>query len=294
MLDFYTPTIDDRVRIEAFVRDCGQIGCDISFTNTYLWRNRYDIRIAFDDDTYYKCYALGGKVTGYSMPITKGDIRKAVGNVINDALERGAKPMIGLLNNANAELIHRLYSNHVHIKEDRSSFDYIYERENLAYLAGKKYHAKRNHISRFMRSCDSWAARELGEDTFLDAMAISEIWQKSNDDTGELGIIRDAFEHFDELGMFGVVLYADEKPVAMCAASKINDCVCDVNFEKATDFDGAFAMINREFARRFDSFTLVNREEDMGLEGLRKAKLSYHPDILYSKSHAAFSVNGEW
>jgi len=290
MLDFYPPTLDDRERVESFVRDCGQIGCDISFTNAYLWRNRYDIRIAFDDDTYYKCYALGGNVTGYSMPITKGDIRKAVDTVINDALERGTKPMIGLLNDANAELIHRLYSDRVHIKEDRSTLDYIYKRENLANLAGKKYHAKRNHISRFIRSCDKWEVRELGEDTFSDAMQISEIWQQSNDDTGELDIIRDAFAHFDELGMFGLVLYADGKPVAMCAASKINDRVCDVNFEKATDFDGAYAMINREFARYFDSFTLVNREEDIGLEGLRKAKLSYHPDILYSKSHAVFDM----
>lgn len=290
MLDFYTPTINDRERIESFVHECGQIGCDISFTNTYLWRNRYDIRIAFDDDTYYKCYALGGNVTGYSMPITKGDIRKAVDNVIKDALERGAKPMIGLLNNANAELIHRLYSDRVHIKEDRSTFDYIYERENLANLAGKKYHAKRNHISRFMRACDSWEVRELGQDTFDDAMAISQIWQKSNDDTGELDIIRDAFDNLDALGMFGLVLYADSKPVAMCAASRINDRVCDVNFEKAIEFDGAYAMINREFTRHFDSFTLVNREEDIGLEGLRKAKLSYHPDILYSKSHAVFDL----
>ncbi len=290
MLDFHTPTIADKERVDYFVRSCGQIGCDITFANTYLWRSVYSIGIAFDNDTYYKCYAMGDNITGYSIPITKGDMTKAVDTVLADAAERGARPTIGMMSNANAELIHRLYKGRVHIREDRDAFDYIYERANLEALAGKKYHAKRNHISRFLRACESYEARDLGDDTFADAMSIAETWQQGNEDTGELDIIRDAFGHFRELGMFGLVLYADGKPVAMCAASQINDRVCDVNFEKALDFDGAYAMINREFAKRFDSYTQVNREENLGLEGIRKAKLSYHPDILYQKSHAIFEI----
>ena len=288
MLDFRTPTIEDKARIDAFVRDCGRIGCDISFTNTYLWREHYNIKIAFDDDTYYKCYAIGGKISGYAPPITRGDIKTAVDNIIADAKDRGIKPMIGLLTEACAEQLHRLYEGHVHVSEDRDSFDYIYEREKLATLSGKKYHAKRNHISRFNRTYNDYSVKELCETNFSDAMYIAQRWQAGDEDTGELRIIRDAMEHFEELGMFGLVLYVDSKPVAMCMASEINSLVCDVNFEKAIDIDEAYAVINNEFAKRFTKYKLINREEDMGLEGLRKSKLSYHPDILLKKHIAVF------
>ena len=288
MLDFRPPTLDDRKLIDSFVRDSGQIGCDVSFANAYLWRKKYDIRVAFDENTYYKCYLSNGKVTGYALPMTCGDIRVAVDRVLSDARERGGKPLIGLLNDTNAEKLHRLYRGLITIDESRDSADYIYERVHLAELSGKKYHAKRNHISRFLRTYPNYEVSELHPGNFDDALAVAERWQEGAEDTGELSLIREAFEHFDELGLFGLALYVDQRPAAMCIASEINDCVCDVHFEKAVEFDGAYAVINNEFAKRFDKYTLINREEDMGLEGLRKAKLSYHPDILYTKSFAVF------
>lgn len=288
MLDFRTPTLEDKERIDSFVRKCGQIGCDVSFTNTFIWRQRYDIRVAFDDDTYYKAYAIDGKISGYAAPVTKGDLRKAIDTVVADARERGVEPLIGLLSDANAELLRHMYADKVRITEDRDSFDYIYERENLATLGGKKYHAKRNHIARFMRNCENYSVKELCKENLSDAMSVAERWLDGDDDHGEMTAIREAFQNFDTLGMFGLILYVDDRAVAMCAASEINDCVCDVNFEKAVEVDGAYSVINNEFAKHFSKYTLVNREEDMGLEGLRKAKLSYHPDILYRKSIAVF------
>lgn len=289
MLDFRTPTLADKERVDSFVRGCGQIGCDITFANTFLWRDKYKIQIAFDDDTYYKCYISGGRVSAYAMPITRGSVRRAVENVVSDARERGVRPLIGSLNTANAELIHRKFSDSIaSIAEDRNSFDYIYERENLALLKGKKYHAKRNHISRFMREHEDYSVEEIRRDNLSDALSVAERWQDGGEDTGEFGAIKDAFRYFDELELFGLILYVGGDPKAMCVASEINGCVCDVNFEKAVDIDEGYAVINNEFAKRFDKYTLVNREEDMGLEGLRKAKLSYHPDILYTKSHVIF------
>ncbi|WP_316607452.1 phosphatidylglycerol lysyltransferase domain-containing protein [uncultured Ruminococcus sp.] len=288
MLDFRTPTLADKEIIDSFVRESGQIGCDVSFANTFLWRHKYHIKIAFDGDSYYKCYSMNGNVSGYALPMTRGDLRTAVDKVLADAKERGIKPLIGLLNDTNAERLSHLYAGQVMIENDRDAADYIYERTHLAELAGKKYHAKRNHISRFLRTYEDYEIRELCADNFSDAMLIAERWQQGAEDTGELSIIREAFENFDALGMFGLALYVEGEPAAMCIASELNCCVCDVNFEKALDFEGAYAVINNEFTKRFDQYTLVNREEDMGLEGLRKAKLSYHPDILYSKSIARF------
>ena len=290
MLDFRTPALSDRERIESFLRCCGQIDCDTSFSNTYLWRKDYDIRVAFDGDSFYKAYFRNGLPMAYTLPATKGELRKAVDTVIKDAGERGVEPRMGFLSSANAELISCIYGDKVGIKEVRDSFDYIYIRENLANLSGKKYHAKRNHISKFIRNHTDYSVQELCADNFADAFSVAERWQENNEDTGELEIIKEAFDNFDAIGLFGLVLYVDSKPVTMCIASEINDCVCDVNIEKAVDIDEAFAVINNEFAKHFDKYTLINREDDMGLEGLRKSKLSYHPDILYSKSIAEFKL----
>ena len=288
MLDFRTPTLDDKERIEAFVRDSGQIGCDVSFVNTYLWREHYDIRVAFTDDAYYKCYMMDGKISGYTFPLTRGDIRTAVDRILDDARERGVTPVIGLLNDQNAEVIKQLYGDSVSVRLARDSYDYLYERAHLAELKGKKFHAKRNHISRFRRNYADISVKEICKDNFADVLSVVERWTSTAGDTGELEIICDALAHFDALGLFGVLLYVDGRPVAMSIGSRISDEVCDVNFEKAVEIDEAYAVINNEFAKRFDSFTLLNREEDMGLEGLRKSKLSYHPDILLRKSTAVF------
>jgi hypothetical protein len=289
MLDFREPVLGDRERIEAFVRESGQIGCDITFTNTYLWRNHYDIRVAFDGESYYKSYFTAGQPMGYAFPMTRGDIRTAIGNILDDARARGAAPLIGLLNDANAAVIEELYGDRVTIRHDRDAYDYLYERQNLARLSGKKYHSKRNHISRYWREHEDSSVEEICERNFDDVLSVTERWiARQDEDTGELAVIRDALEHFDELGLFGLLLYAGGRAVAMTFGSRISDEVCDVNFEKAVEIDSAYAVINNAFAKRYDTFTYLNREEDLGLDGLRKSKLSYHPDILLRKSSAFF------
>lgn len=288
MLDFKTPTLDDLERIDAYVRGCGQIGCDVTAVNTYLWRNRYDTRIAFTGDTYYKCYFTDGRLTGYTFPLTRGDIRTATDALIADALERGISPVIGLLNDRNAAVIRELYGDRVRMEPDRDAFDYLYLRSDLAELGGKKYHAKRNHLSRFYRTYENYSVEEICSSRFGDVLDVAARWQRGAEDVGELSVIRDALEHFDELGLFGILLYIDGRAVAMSIGSRINDDVCDVNFEKAVDVDEAYAVINHEFAKKYSGFTYLNREEDLGLDGLRKSKLSYHPVELISKSTAVF------
>lgn len=290
MLDFRTPTLDDKERIESFVRYSGRIGCDTTFVNTYLWRRRYDIRVAFTDDTYYKAYFTDGVLSGYSFPATKGDYRAAVDTVIADARERGVQPLIGLLTDRQTATLRILYGDRVSFEPERGAFDYLYRRADLVALRGKKYHAKRNHISQFNRAYGHYTVEEINEINRGDALAVAERWQENEVLTGELDAIREALEHFDRLGLFGIILYVDDEPIAMSIGSRITDEVCDVNFEKALDYEGAYAVINQEFAKHYSSFTYLNREEDLGIEGLRKSKLSYHPCLLIRKSIATFTL----
>ncbi len=284
MLDFRPPTLKDREWIEKLTENCGQIGCDISFATTYLWRNRYDIRVCNYDGVLYKAYFGRDGVSGYTFPIGHKPPKEMLEPLMQDAKERGVKPLIGMLNKTNAEILDHLYPGVFEFCEERDSADYIYSRENLATLPGKKYHAKRNHISKFKRNNDDYCYKPIDETNKEDAYFVAHKWHMNNDsDKSELYAIREALDNMDDIGLFGGVLYVNNRPVAMTIGSKINSFVCDVNFEKAVDVDGAYAVINNEFAKAQNAFLQFNREEDLGIEGLRKSKLSYNPDKILMK-----------
>lgn len=284
MLDFYTPTLDDAGWYEAITENCGQIGCDISFATTYLWRKKYDMRICRYNDTLYKAYFGADGKMGYSFPVGKMSPKESLEILLADAQKRNVKPLIGMMNKTNAEILFHLYPDKFDFIEERDSADYIYSRENLATLPGKKYHAKRNHISKFMRNNEDYLYTAIDATNKEDAYFVAHKWHMQNDsDKSELVAIREALDNFDELSLFGGILYVNSRPVAMTIGSKINSFVCDVNFEKAVDTDGAYAVINNEFAKAHPEFLQFNREEDLGIEGLRKSKLSYNPDKILMK-----------
>lgn len=283
MLDFYTPTLADIGWVSKFTQNSGQIGCDISFANTFLWREKYNVKICNFNDTYYKAYFRNDTV-GYAFPIGSKSPKEMLDVLLLDAKQRGVKPLIGLLNRTNAEILSHLYPDMFEFREERDDADYIYSRENLALLQGKKYHAKRNHISKFMRNNENWCYKVIDRTNIEDAYFVAHKWHMQSDtDKFELKAIREALDNFDALELFGGVLYVNNRPVAMTIGSKINDFVCDVNFEKAVEVDGAYAVINNEFAKAHTEFLQFNREEDLGLEGLRKSKLSYNPDKILMK-----------
>jgi len=285
MLDFYTPTLNDYQWIKKLTYGCGQIGCDISFATTYLWRNVYDIRVCNHDGVLYKAYFNRDKVSGYTFPIGDKPPADMLKILMQDAYERNRKPLIGMLNKTNLEILLHLYPDMFDIKQEEDSADYIYSQKNLSLLQGKKFHAKRNHISKFKRNNPDYEYKLLDSSNFEDAYFVAHKWHMNNmtAEKAELAAIREALDCFYELELMGGVLYVKSRPVAMTIASKINDFVCDVNFEKAVDVDGAYAVINNEFAKSQPQFLQFNREEDLGIEGLRKSKLSYYPDKILMK-----------
>ncbi len=210
-------------------------------------------------------------------------------------------------------------------EENRGDSDYIYSAESLATLAGNQYKKKRNHISRFNRSYLDYEIRALTSENFADALAVEKSWlnietlgessdtdcectcecreaawaERSEDEKSRLSeycAIREAIEHFDELGMKGAVLYVGGVPAGMTMASEIAPGAWDIHFEKVIDeyaVNGGYAIINKLFAEKLwaTGAHLINREEDINIEGLRKAKLSYYPQTILDKTHAV--VDGE-
>lgn len=176
------------------------------------------------------------------------------------------------------------------IAEDRDDFDYIYSREKLATLAGKKLHGKRNHIARFKDGGD-WHYEPMTEKNLEDCRQMTYTWikmrqEKWNEEMNEeVEVLHEAFDHKEELGLVGGVLYRWDEIVAFTLGEPLNSDTFVVHFEKAyPEMQGAYPMINQQFVQHVcGEFSYVNREEDTGDAGLRKAKLSYYPEILLKK-----------
>lgn len=158
--------------------------------------------------------------------------------------------------------------------------EYVYNRDDLANLAGKKYHAKRNHIAKFDKSYEAEYININNENIgILEECAEYMYRLIENSPEDEYLAIKCAIRHFDALGLRGAVIKVNVNYVAYSIGSSINDDTADIHFEKADRaYDGAYAKINNSFAKYgWEDKKYLNREEDLGMEGLRKAKLSYYP-----------------
>jgi hypothetical protein len=200
------------------------------------------------------------------------------------------------------QVINSWYPERFTYNTERADFDYIYSVEKLSTLKGSKLHGKRNHINNFIKNHPDYVYEDITQDNIASCLAIAKKWQKEHDELApeladehayEYDKIKLALEHMKELNMIGGIIYIDNTPIAFTLGEELTSDTFDVHFEKADDsIQGAYPMINKEFvSRRLQNYTYVNREEDMGLPGLRKSKMSYYPDILFEKGYISDAGN---
>lgn len=289
MIAFKDIEPDDKPLVTSFTLQSPHRNCDLSFSNLCSWRFRYGTRFAVSHGFLLMKFWVEDEPM-YMMPIGNGDLRTALDELMDDARREG-KPfcMAGLC----ADMCNKLESlmpGQFRFTADRDYADYIYLRSSLATLAGKKLQPKRNHVNKFKRT-HQYTYTPITRDRIAECLELEAIWCKANDcdqqeGTGnERRALAYALHHFDELGLTGGILHADGRIAAFTFGMPINQDTFGVHVEKAdTSIEGAYAMINYEFANRIpEQYTYVNREEDLGIEGLRKAKLSYQPAIVLDK-----------
>lgn len=188
------------------------------------------------------------------------------------------------------ELLEKLYPGKFEIKLNRDAFDYVYSSEKLINLSGKKLQPKRNHISYFKKNFN-WSYEKITKETIHECLSMSEKWLSENlhksaeDLEKELKIIRCAFENYDMLGYVGGLIRVDGEVIAYTMGEQLTENTFCVHIEKAfSSIRGAYPMINQQFVQNeLSGYKFINREDDVGAENLRKAKLSYAPEILYEK-----------
>lgn len=300
MIDFRAITPNDRAAYEAHLLGCGERGCEFSFSNLYLWGRQ---RLAFIHD-HAVLFSQFNRRTVYPFPVGCGDKRPAIDAIIADAAERGIPCRITGLTAQNMALLQELYPDRFRYHCDRDSFDYVYDINDLADLTGRKYQKKRNHFNRFRNLYPYYTTEPLSEQNLARVQRMIDSWYESHiqanpeeDYHMERAALNKALRHHRELGMEALVLLDGEEVLAFTMASPLSDHTLDVHFEKARPgAESAYPVINCEFARyireKMPHIRYLNREEDMGLEGLRKAKESYYPHHMTEKCWACLLEDG--
>jgi len=294
LLDFRPVTAEDRAIYESRLADGHVRGCEFSFANVYLW-GRQKMAVMDEQILLFSCF---GRYCGYPWPLGAGDKKAALDAILADAHEKGIACCINGMDAAARDQLEAFYPGKFRFEADEGSFDYVYDIDALAELPGKNYHGKRNHIHRFeetfpdhrtepLSAANVDAVREMAADWYRERLAEN----PDSDFKLEMAALERAFRDFDAIGMEGLVLLEHDRVLAVTLGSRLTDDTFDVQFEKArADAPGAYPMINREFARylrkKFPDLRYLDREEDMGIEGLRRAKRSYHPHHMIEKFRA--------
>lgn len=295
MLEWSIPEAEDEDWINSCIAVSGTMASDASFANIYLLRNKYSTKISRYKDFIIRKYSGKGARCGYTFPLGKGDVAKALAEIEKDAKECGERLQFAFVTEEQKEVLENAMPARFCYSSDAGDSDYIYLRSELASLSGKAFHKKKNHFSKFVRTYPDYKYYEMGACNIYDAQKVADAWyyeHLQDEDASQLAeykAIKEALENFEELGLIGGIIYVNDSPCAMTIASKINENTVDVHFEKAVGeyaLNGGYAAINKLFSEKLDGVTWLNREEDIGIEGLRKAKLSYRPKIMLKKYSA--------
>lgn len=295
MLEWSIPEAEDEDWINSCIAVSGTMASDASFANIYLLRNKYSTKISRYKDFIIRKYSGKGARCGYTFPLGKGDVAKALAEIEKDAKECGERLQFAFVTEEQKEVLENAMPARFCYSSDAGDSDYIYLRSELASLSGKAFHKKKNHFSKFVRTYPDYKYYEIGACNIYDAQKVADAWyyeHLQDEDASQLAeykAIKEALENFEELGLIGGIIYVNDSPCAMTIASKINENTVDVHFEKAVGeyaLNGGYAAINKLFSEKLDGVKWLNREEDIGIEGLRKAKLSYRPKIMLKKYSA--------
>lgn len=304
MIKFNDVLLTDRELIQSYTLHGDSQNCDLSFANIISWRFLYDTQYAvIDGFLVFRFYS--GHHLAYMGPLAKPDSEGRLPDVLRavdvvkvlrqDAIAMGHPfLMIG----AGKELVQRMEAampGVFKMKQERDFFDYIYSREKLETLSGKHLQSKRNHCNKFRALYPQYEYRPLQPEMIPQCLKLEEEWRLKTKDSAtdsekqnlfeELRSMTRAFLYWNQLDCLGGTIFVDNKLVAFTYGCAINLDTFDVCVEKAdVDYEGAFSIINQEFLKHLpQQYIHINREEDLGENGLRRAKLSYKPELLLEK-----------
>ena len=290
-MTFHQLALSDREAMQAVTLPSGRRNCNYTFANLVGWQFWYYTEVCVLENAVVLRYTFDGQRE--YMVCTSGELSLELIEALFDdsnedltliGLEDSQVAQLSTVNSRLTSLRASPFS--ISVEPVRDQYDYIYRRADLATLPGRHLDAKRNHIHRFRAKHPDFEYRPLTPESFHECRRLTEIWQEEKDASDtidvEKQVMETIFSNWDALGMIGGSILVDGRMVAFTYGSAVTTDTLDVCVEKADrHVEGAFAIINQQFAEHLpEQYIYLNREEDMGIPGLRQAKLSYHPEIL--------------
>ncbi|MBN2400124.1 MAG: DUF2156 domain-containing protein [Candidatus Aminicenantes bacterium] len=281
--DFSPVTLDDKQNIQPLLMADDVFFCDYSFPNLFTWGEIFKTRWLIDDE---RLWLYNGYDDMMLMPVGKAltlSEMVAVSDMMLRAGKNGDFVLVGEdFVKENPEL-ERFFK----VEIDHDNGDYIYSSQKLVELAGNKLRKKRNQINQFLESYPDYTSSALQSSDLDACLDLSKRWCRQRtclelDFTHETSALKKAFLHFDALELQGLKINHGQDLMAFSVFSRLNSNMADVHFEKFDPLSkGASQIINCETAKLLSGkYKYINREQDLGIEGLRRAKKSYEPEYI--------------
>ncbi len=281
--------LSDKEIIQSYYRQEKSRNCEFTFANNYLWAPHYEIRYAIIDGMLV---FLSDEATfSVSFPLGQGNAKETIELLLSYFEEKGRTFKMHLVSPEQFARLEKWFPGKFQIAYNRDAADYVYESEKLITLSGKKLHGKRNHINKFKELYSDWTYEPITKENTAECIEMAQNWRVQNgcdeneEKSAEFCVTLNALKMREELGLRGGLLRADGRVVAFTLGEPGGEDIFVVHIEKAyPDVQGAYPMINQQFVEHeCAAYRYINREEDTGAEGLRKAKLSYYPVMMLEK-----------
>ena len=290
--DFKRAQLEDKEVISHYFKHHTSRSCERTFVNVFLWARFYNVTFAIIEDTLvFKSEDENSFAFAYPAGEPE-NVKKALDTLYQYSQERGVPFRLYNVTPDHFEQIEAWYPGRFQIEYNEDLADYVYESEKLCTLAGKKLHGKRNHINKFKSLYEGrWSYETMSGDNVAECFQMALKWRNQNgcdDDpekNSEMCVTLNSLRLFRELELTGGILRVDGQIVAFTIGEPVCSDTFVVHIEKAfPDVQGAYTMINQQFVEHeCMDYRYVNREEDTGDEGLRKAKRSYRPVFMVEK-----------
>ena len=293
MIDFKKVSIKDYSKLKKYFNIYQSRVSELTFTNIFAWREKYNFKYAIINDFLFILNETEKGDIYFSPPIGdyKKDYQGAIELLKDYCDEKNIKCIIKKLSEEKKDLIIKNEKFKYEIWNKRDQSDYLYNFDDLLNLSGNKYHKKKNRVNKFLKTYSNWSIETIDENNINECRKFLDNWCKENNCEKISGLkyekiaINEVFDNYNKLDCFGIILKIDDIIAGFTVGEKLNDTTLVIHFEKgSTNYKSVYNMLSNQFLKTIDyDYKYINREQDLGIKGLRRSKMSYHPIELIDK-----------